>query len=353
MPQLNAIGIVAADMAQSMRFYRLLGARRSRDAEEGHVDDVPAERRPPHARHRGDVITSFRPDWTRATGQPDRARLRVRRAPRRSTRSTRASSPPASTARRSRGTRSGASATRSSRIPDGGRRRPLRRALNSTRTTSSSPGGQRRRSLRPPSADELIDEAAFDEDEFLPYWAELWPSGVALARSSRRSTLRGRRVLELGCGLGLPSLAAALRGADVLATDWAEDAIELLRANAERNGIALRVGARALGRAGAAAARSAVGRRPRRRPSLRGAERRAAARASAAARRRGRSSPSRAARSRRRSSSAGTSSRSPSGSTGCGYREPMFAALALAARARRAAEAAHRLEADPVRRARA
>ena len=50
-----------------------------------------------------------------------------------------------------------------------------------------------------------------------------------------------QRVLELGCGLGLPALAAALRGADVLATDWAEDAIELLRRNAERNGIFLRV----------------------------------------------------------------------------------------------------------------
>jgi predicted nicotinamide N-methyase len=48
-------------------------------------------------------------------------------------------------------------------------------------------------------------------------------------------------VLELGCGLGLPSLAATLRGAEVLATDWAEDAIELLRRNAERNGAFLRV----------------------------------------------------------------------------------------------------------------
>jgi predicted nicotinamide N-methyase len=100
--------------------------------------------------------------------------------------------------------------------------------------------GRRLSVLRPPSADALIDEDAFDEDEFLPYWAELWPSGLALARAVAALDLRGARVLELGAGLGLPSLAAALGGADVLATDWADDAVELLRSNAERNGIALR-----------------------------------------------------------------------------------------------------------------
>ncbi len=87
----------------------------------------------------------------------------------------------------------------------------------------------------------MIDEAAFDEDEFLPYWAELWPSGLALARYVAGLDVAGRKVLELGCGLGLPSLAAALRGADVLATDWAEDAIALLRENADRNGALLGV----------------------------------------------------------------------------------------------------------------
>jgi predicted nicotinamide N-methyase len=95
--------------------------------------------------------------------------------------------------------------------------------------------------VRPASADELIDEEAFDEEEFLPYWAELWPSGQALAAAVETLDLGGSRVLELGAGLGLPSLAAALGGAHVLATDWAEDAVELLRLNAGRNRVELRV----------------------------------------------------------------------------------------------------------------
>jgi predicted nicotinamide N-methyase len=98
-------------------------------------------------------------------------------------------------------------------------------------------GGHELRLLRPREAYYLIDEEAFDETEFLPYWAELWPSGVALARLVVDLDLHGRRVLELGAGLGLPSLAAALRGANVLATDWSEDAVELLQENARRNGL--------------------------------------------------------------------------------------------------------------------
>jgi predicted nicotinamide N-methyase len=89
--------------------------------------------------------------------------------------------------------------------------------------------------LRPRDTEALLDDRAFEHEEFLPYWAELWPSGVALARRVAGRALRGARVLELGCGLGLPSLAAALAGGRVLATDWSPQAIELLRENAERN----------------------------------------------------------------------------------------------------------------------
>jgi predicted nicotinamide N-methyase len=92
---------------------------------------------------------------------------------------------------------------------------------------------------RPCDPDMLLSEEAFGDDEFLPYWAELWPSGLALAEHVANRDVRGLRVLELGCGLGLPSLAASARGALVLATDWAADAVALLRANAARNNLAL------------------------------------------------------------------------------------------------------------------
>jgi predicted nicotinamide N-methyase len=49
------------------------------------------------------------------------------------------------------------------------------------------------------------------------------------------------RVVELGCGLGVPALVAAARGGAVTALDWAEDAVALLRANAARNGVRLEV----------------------------------------------------------------------------------------------------------------
>jgi predicted nicotinamide N-methyase len=91
--------------------------------------------------------------------------------------------------------------------------------------------------MRPPDADALISEESFEHEEFLPYWAELWASAVALAHDVSLRSLRGKPTLELGCGLGLPSIAAARAGGRVLATDWSPDAVEATAANAELNGV--------------------------------------------------------------------------------------------------------------------
>ena len=91
--------------------------------------------------------------------------------------------------------------------------------------------------MRPPDAEALISEESFEHEEFLPYWAELWASAVALAHDVSIRSLRGKPTLELGCGLGLPSIAAARAGGRVLATDWSPDAIRATAANAERNDV--------------------------------------------------------------------------------------------------------------------
>lgn len=92
--------------------------------------------------------------------------------------------------------------------------------------------------LLPRAADELIDEAEFERDERLPYWAELWPSARALTRRLLEMAPPAGPVLELGCGVALPSLALRWRGVRVTATDYYPDALEFVLANARRNSIA-------------------------------------------------------------------------------------------------------------------
>ena len=77
--------------------------------------------------------------------------------------------------------------------------------------------------LRPKSVDELICEEDFAIDERIPYWADCWPSSLVLAERIARETGRQRLALELGCGIGLVSLAAARAGFRVLATDYYAD----------------------------------------------------------------------------------------------------------------------------------
>ena len=91
------------------------------------------------------------------------------------------------------------------------------------------------RILHPANADDLISEEDFIRDERMPYWADLWPSSLMLARAMVNETGKGTRLIELGCGSGLVSVAAAIAGYDVLATDYYDDALLFTRANAERN----------------------------------------------------------------------------------------------------------------------
>ena len=84
-----------------------------------------------------------------------------------------------------------------------------------------------------------------DEQHFLselrariPYGVALWPSSIALAHDvvARADDLRGRRVLELGAGTGLPGIVAASLGARVVQSDKMELAMSVCRRNGARNG---------------------------------------------------------------------------------------------------------------------
>ena len=91
--------------------------------------------------------------------------------------------------------------------------------------------------LLPRPADELIDLSDFNRDERLPYWAELWPSARALTRHLLDAPLPEGRVIELGSGVALPSLALRWRGVPAIASDYYDHALAYARLNAERNGI--------------------------------------------------------------------------------------------------------------------
>lgn len=92
--------------------------------------------------------------------------------------------------------------------------------------------------LAPRSAEDLLSEDDFERDERLPYWADLWPSSYALA--DRVASEDGRpggkplHFLELGCGLGLVTIAALTAGFEVVATDYYADALLFTRTNAWR-----------------------------------------------------------------------------------------------------------------------
>ena len=80
-------------------------------------------------------------------------------------------------------------------------------------------------------------QSAWDDDERLPYWVELWPAAVLLARFVARNPelVRGRFCLDAGCGLGLSALVAASAGGRVLGFDYEPEALVYARHNAALN----------------------------------------------------------------------------------------------------------------------
>lgn len=93
----------------------------------------------------------------------------------------------------------------------------------------------------PGQADKLVDipavHDAFAKDEYMPYWADLWPASRMLARAILHEPWTpGTEALEVGCGLGLPGIVALSMGLKVTFSDYDACALRFAAENARRNG---------------------------------------------------------------------------------------------------------------------
>jgi predicted nicotinamide N-methyase len=94
---------------------------------------------------------------------------------------------------------------------------------------------------RPAGLDHLFDHpavrSAYAADEYIPYWADLWPAAIMLAEVVLAEPFgEGLEALEFGCGLGVSGMAALSRGLHVTFSDVDEAAVQLAAANARLNG---------------------------------------------------------------------------------------------------------------------
>lgn len=97
---------------------------------------------------------------------------------------------------------------------------------------------------QPDDSDRLMKHpavrSAFAADEYLPYWADLWPASRMLSKAILREpwpkTEPPLEALEIGCGLGLPGVVALSCGLRVIFSDYDETALEVAANNARING---------------------------------------------------------------------------------------------------------------------
>ena len=109
--------------------------------------------------------------------------------------------------------------------------------------TSSSVvvGGRPLTLVRPADPDRLLDDPAVlawnRRDDYMPYWAYLWPGAFLLAEAvAARSWTPGAAALEIGCGLGLAGLVALRAGLRVTFSDYDDAPLGFVRKSAEANG---------------------------------------------------------------------------------------------------------------------
>src|SRR5262245_16234142 len=102
-------------------------------------------------------------------------------------------------------------------------------------------GGRDIRLVRPTDPDRLLDDpdvlAWNRDDDYMPYWAYLWPGAYLLAEAvAREPWPEGASALEIGCGLGLAGLVGLSRGLRVRFTDYDETPLRFVARSARENG---------------------------------------------------------------------------------------------------------------------
>lgn len=74
-------------------------------------------------------------------------------------------------------------------------------------------------------------------EEHCPYFGVMWEAGIGLSQFLTKEMCAGSKILEIGCGLGLPSFVAARFGGNVIATDFHTDVPVFLDINQKANDI--------------------------------------------------------------------------------------------------------------------
>lgn len=114
--------------------------------------------------------------------------------------------------------------------------------LGPTIRETVSVGGRSFSISRPDAVDRFVNHpelgAPRAADEYKPYWASLWPAARMLAEVVLRETWphQPATALEIGCGLGLPGIAALAKGLRVIFSDYDATALRFAADNARANG---------------------------------------------------------------------------------------------------------------------
>jgi predicted nicotinamide N-methyase len=101
--------------------------------------------------------------------------------------------------------------------------------------------------VRPADPDRLLDDPVVhtlnQRDDYMPYWAYLWPGAVLLAEVVAREPwpvtqpgAEALEVLEIGCGVGLAGLVAMSRGLHVCFSDYDEAPLLFVEQSTRANG---------------------------------------------------------------------------------------------------------------------